>query len=216
MVGAVLIPINTMLQKDELAYILNQSETQFLFMHQKIKKINYEHIVTELLECAEFRAKSNLEEVVCVPREGNAVAKKFMPWNEFVVQAEKIDADQLNKRINQSEYPEEVNTIMYTSGSTGKAKGVMLTHDNLLRSAYATCLSRAIEDGRVTYAPLPFYHCFNIIEGIMAMSFVGGALIAPSLYTPLSGLQLMEKHKANDFLCVPSMFVPLLNQKNID
>src|SRR5690625_4370332 len=117
MVGAVLIPINTMLQKDELAYILNQSETQFLFMHQKIKKINYEHIVTELLECAEFRAKSNLEEVVCVPREGNAVAKKFMPWNEFVVQAEKIDADQLNKRINQSEYPEEVNTIMYTSGS---------------------------------------------------------------------------------------------------
>src|SRR5699024_1271862 len=36
MVGAVLIPINTMLSKDELGYILSQSDTRFLLFHDKI------------------------------------------------------------------------------------------------------------------------------------------------------------------------------------
>src|SRR5690625_3013334 len=55
-----------------------------------------------------------------------------------------------------------------------------------------------------------------MIEGILAMSFVGGKLIAPNLFTPLSALKMMEQFKANDFLCVPSMLVPLLNQKDIE
>lgn len=47
------------------------------------------------------------------------------------------------------------------------------------------------------------------------MSFVGGAIISPSRFSPIIALEMMEKFKANDFLCVPSMLVPLLNDERV-
>lgn len=215
LVGAVLIPLNTMLSKDELAYILNQSNTRYLIMHDAIKKTNYANIVQELLDDEAFQAKSQLETIVCMEKIEGSIDERFLSWDDFCVGAKNVADGKFTSRLKASEYPDEIAMIMYTSGSTGKPKGVMLSHDNLLRCAYSTCLSRAIEDGRVTFAPLPFYHCFAIVEGIFAMSFVGGALISASRFSPLSALEKMDKYKANDFLCVPSMLVPLLNEPRV-
>ena len=38
-----------------------------------------------------------------------------------------------------SEYAHDPSDIIYTSGSTKAPKGVVLTHDMLMRSAYASC-----------------------------------------------------------------------------
>jgi fatty-acyl-CoA synthase len=215
LVGAVFIPINTMLRTDELEYILCQSDTRFLILHQTIKGNHHGETIAKLMDKPSFQAESQLQQVICIPNEGEPLDSRFLSWDEFCKGSEAVQDDVLEERWKGSRYPDEVGAIIYTSGSTGKSKGVMLTHDMLLRCSYSTCLSRAIEDGRVTFAPLPFYHCFNIIEGILAMSFVGGSLISPSGFSPLSALQLIEKYQANDFLCVPSMLVPLLNHPRV-
>lgn len=215
LVGAVFIPLNTMLSKDELAYILKQSDTRYLFMHDAVKQMNYANIVGELLDDEVFKADSQLETIICMAKNEEVINEQFLSWDDFCEGAGESSAKELENRWQSSEYPDEIAMIMYTSGSTGKPKGVMLSHDHLLRCAYSTCLSRAIEDGRVTFAALPFYHCFAIIEGLFAMSFVGGALISASRFSPLSALEKMEKYKANDFLCVPSMLVPLLNEPRV-
>lgn len=217
MVGAVFIPLNTMLSMEELAYILNQSDSRYLIMHDKIKGNNYSDILSELLADDKFCKHSKLNKIVNINNDKIKDVKneQFLSWTGFSEGIESISDAELDERRTASEYPDEVAMIMYTSGSTGKPKGVMLTHDNLLRCSYSTCLSRAIEDGRVTFAPLPFYHCFAIVEGIFAMSFIGGALISASRFSPLSALEKMEKYKANDFLCVPSMLVPLLNEPRL-
>ncbi|WP_407058206.1 class I adenylate-forming enzyme family protein [Tigheibacillus jepli] len=209
--GAVFIPVNTMLNKDELGYILSQSDSRFLVMQQTIKGNHPAGTIASLLDDADFQANSQLEHIICLENGKSELDNRFHSWRAFCGGAASISDDTLLERWQASNYPDEVGAFIYTSGSTGKSKGVMLTHDMLLRCAYSTCLSRAIEDGRITYAPLPFYHCFNIIEGILAMSFVGGSLIAPNRFSPLSALEMMEKYKVNDFLCVPSMLVPLLN-----
>src|SRR5699024_4568212 len=54
-----------------------------------------------------------------------------------------------------------------------------------------------------------------IIEAILAMSFVGGSFISALGASPLQTLQLMEKYRANDYLCVPSMLVPLVNHPDL-
>jgi len=216
MIGAVFIPINAMLSKKELGYIIAQSDTQFLVMEQTVKDKQHGVAVTELLTEKEFRKQSALHTIICVENEHQTnVSDEFLTWNTFIQKSEAISNTQLDKRRKLSSYPDEIAIIMYTSGSTGNPKGVMLTHDMLLRCAYGTCLSRAIEDGRVTFAPLPFYHCFAIIEAIFAMSFVGGSLISALGASPLHSLQLMEKYRANDYLCVPSMLVPLVNHPRI-
>src|SRR5699024_1643674 len=209
MVGAVFVPINSMFAKDELAYILKQSDSRFLFVEQRSKTRHHGQAVSDLLHVSTFLKESQYQSVVCLvvvcvcleADVAQGLSESFVLWEDFISQAEKLPHDAFNKRFAASSYPDEVMMILYTSGSTGNPKGVMLTEDMLLRSAYSTCYSRAIEDGRVTYAPLPFYHCFAIVESILAMTFVGGSFIEAMGASPLQSLQLMEKYQANDFLC---------------
>ncbi|KKE80401.1 acyl--CoA ligase [Oceanobacillus caeni] len=216
MVGAVFIPINAMLTKDELGYIVSQSDTQYLLVQQTVKNQRHAEVVAELLDTPEFQENSQIEKVIGIPTdEKDAMDRRFLLWNDFLKGSDSITDEEFQQRWDESRYPDEVAIIMYTSGSTGSPKGVMLTEDMLLRASYATCMSRAIEDGRVTFAPLPFYHCFAIIEAILAMSFVGGSFISALGASPLQSLQLMEKYKANDYLCVPSTLVPLLNHPRV-
>src|SRR5690625_382114 len=216
LVGAVFIPVNTMLKKQELTYVLTQSDSKFLFFNEKIKKNNYAEMIVALWQEKKFQQQSKLIKAVRLGEQQDLKHDKIIEGSEFLKKSDTIADQDFRERQEAAFYPDEISIIMYTSGSIGQSKGVMLSHDMLLRGAYATCLCRAIEEGRVTFAALPFYHCFNMIEGILAMSFVGGKLIAPNLFTPLSALKMMEKFKANDFLCVPSMLVPLLNQKDIE
>lgn len=215
LIGAVFIPINTELQKDELAYILRQSDSRFIFFHETIKDRDTAGMISELWHDTKFRDESLLKYFICLTDDFMVPDEHFLSFIDFCSKAASIPDTTLDARWRASAYPDEVAIILYTSGSTGKPKGVMLTHDHVLRCAYSTCMSRAIEDGRVTFAPLPFYHCFAIIEGMLAMSFVGGTLIAASRFSPLSALQKMEKHQVNDLLCVPSMLVPLLNEPRV-
>lgn len=215
-VGAVFIPINSMLKKDELKYIISQSDTQYLIFQQTKKDEGHQDMLLDILADPNFQANNKLEKIIAINKdESRTIDEQFLSWEDFLTKGNAVSDQELTERQNESRYPDEVAIIMYTSGSTGSPKGVMLTHDMLLRSAYGTCLSRAIEDGRVTFAPLPFYHCFAIIEAILAMSFVGGSFISAVGASPLLSLQLMEKYQANDYLCVPTTLVPLLNHPQV-
>ena len=53
----------------------------------------------------------------------------------------------------------------------------MLTHDMLMRSAYASCLNRGFEPGRRIFVPLPLFHVYGYVEGMLAAILTGGAIL---------------------------------------
>lgn len=213
MVGAVFIPINAMLTAQELDYVLTQSDSNYLILQPRIRDQDYGQIVSELK--TQHRLPQ-LRQVICLETAlEQKVDHTFLSWRTFLDLADGITDGALQERWHASIYADEIAIILYTSGSTGGPKGVMLSSDMLLRCAFGSCLSRAIEPGRITFAPLPFYHCFAIVESILTMTFVGGSFISAAGASPLESLQLMERYRAHDYLCIPSMLVPLVNHPRV-
>jgi fatty-acyl-CoA synthase len=106
--------------------------------------------------------------------------------------------------------PHDPADMLYTSGTTGTPKGVVTTHDAVLRTAYASALTRAYEDGRRILFSLPCYHMFGYVEGLLSVMFVGGAIIPQTRFTAQTYFEAIERHRATDILCVPTMAVAMV------
>jgi fatty-acyl-CoA synthase len=217
LLGAVCVPINTMLKTEEINYLLKQSDSEWLFLHQLAGGVEHGKNMADIFQdLVNENRPHSVNQIVCVQNTEESVDSRFMLWGDFLRRAADVSESELSQRISQSLYPDEVADIIYTSGSTGLPKGVLLTHEMFLRCGYSTAMSRAFEDGRRVFTGLPLYHVFALVEGILAVSFVGGALVIVPSFSPLRSLEIIEKRKANDILCVPSMLVALLNQPSVE
>ena len=81
----------------------------------------------------------------------------------------------------------------------------------LMRSAYASCLNRGFEKGRRIFIPLPMFHVYGYVEGMLAAILVGGAvLFRRGKFAAEPVLQFMKAEGANDILSVPAQMMSLI------
>jgi fatty-acyl-CoA synthase len=121
-------------------------------------------------------------------------------------------SDQAIRDVTATVDPSSTSDLLYTSGTTGKAKGVMLTHDAVLRTAYASVYSRGLGEGyRILYA-MPLYHVFGYVEATIAVLFARGSFVPHTFFDADKMLRAVSRHQTHEIMCVPAMTSVLLQR----
>lgn len=148
LIGAVLVPINTRLSSNEIAYIIDHSDSKVVFVDTEFSSTIKE--IQSGLEQVEFFI--NIVDEQC-PESKSFGALDGQDYETFLTtgSVETVESNVI------SEF--DTIAINYTSGTTGKPKGVMFHH----RGAYLNALAEVMESGvtaRSTYLwTLPLFHC---------------------------------------------------------
>ncbi len=208
--GAVAVPLNYLYRADELAYVLAQSECRVLITMTGFAGLDHLGMLDEIAPgWAEIRREDRrlplLHTVIQLDTDGRE-RPGVLTVDELASLGERHSGAMAGIETD----PAAVGDILYTSGTTGAPKGVMVTHDAVLRTGFASALTRAFADGRRILFSLPCYHMFGYVEGIIAATIVGGAVIPQPTFSPEGYLSGIERHRATDILCVPTMTIALL------
>lgn len=199
----VCIPVNFLLRSRELSYVLGQSDSSILITMDAFRGHDY------LADLAGIREDLPQLKQIFSLRTGEACTSQLPTLDELCAMATPESDAELARREAQADGT-GLSDIIYTSGTTGRSKGVMLTHDMVLRAAYSSAVTRAFEDGRRIQFALPMYHVFAYVECLIASMFVGGAIIPHPVFDPSEMLEAAERHRASDIVCVPMMTSKLI------
>ncbi|MCH7988971.1 MAG: AMP-binding protein, partial [Planctomycetes bacterium] len=214
-IGAVMVTINPAYRVSELSYVLKQSDAVAVFLIDAFRASNYfetiSAAVTELptsqpgeLFAAEY---PQLRHVVSMKSHADPGMRT---WKDFLELAGSVDESQLAERESDLNSGDAIN-IQYTSGTTGFPKGATLTHRNLLLNAFYIGDCQKITDSDRINVPVPFYHCFGCVLGVLCCSITGAALIVPAeSFNPEATLSAVESERATSLYGVPTMFIAQL------
>ena len=207
-IGAVAVPINILNRREELRYLLEQSESVALVTMDRFRGYDYLAVLDEItpgwVQHGGGSALPHLRQVIVLAT-GEAPARADATGFAALTAS---PGDDLPATPVQ---PDDLCDIIYTSGTTGMPKGVMLTHDMLTRTSFGSAYARAFEDGRRIIFALPMYHVFGYAEGLLAVPWVGGAIIPQLRFDPEAMLDGIERHHASDALWIPAMSLAVLD-----
>jgi len=213
-IGAVLVTVNTNYKIFELEYLLRQSDSSTLIMIEGFKDSNYVEIINELcpqLKDSEPGKLNNpslpfLKNIIYI---GDKNYPGMYNWNELYELASQVSDEEL-KKVQSSLDIHDVINMQYTSGTTGFPKGVMLTHYNLVNNgkSIGDCMKFTHEDKLCI--PVPFFHCFGSVLGIMASVTHGTTMVPLEYYQPLKVMEAVQNEQCTALHGVPTMFIAIL------
>jgi fatty-acyl-CoA synthase len=217
-VGAVLVTVNPAFQEKELRYVLEQSDSKALFLTDRFKSSDYfgraQAVLPEMADyepgSLEAEAAPRLRWVISLPDEH---PDGMMSWADMIERGRDEAWREALVRREVALDPHEPINLQYTSGTTGFPKGATLSHRNLLLNAWYVGECQKLDETDRVCSPVPLYHCFGCVIGVLACMVHGSTLLIPSEYfDALATLDCIEQERATALYGVPTMFIAVLEQ----
>ena len=187
--GAIAATLSSLLKKDELRRIMDNAQPKVLFAGEE-----------QLGELGDPKDRPYLKKVIS--REGDISYKNIVEMGSDYFSA--IDLDRHNTAA-----------ILYTGGTTGIPKGVMLTHENLNTSIHnVSHYERSTHEDRALCF-LPLNHVFGQVHITQATVYSGGCMVLLPSFDLENVIDTIERHKVTKFFAVPTIYIRLLNVKDL-
>ncbi|WP_134699955.1 AMP-binding protein [Ammoniphilus sp. YIM 78166] len=218
-VGGIVVQTNPLYMEKELTHQLNDSGASMLvcldLVYPKVKKV-WEHtslkevLVTGLQDYLPF--PKNWIFPIIQKRKGILIP---IDYNKDRCQSlnQLMQNAQPDSTLEDIDPGEDLAVLQYTGGTTGLAKGVMLTHQNLVTNVMqgkAWFYKAKIGQEKVL-AVVPFFHVYGMTIAMnFCISIAGSLVMVPRFDIPLL-LKAIHKQKPTIFPGAPTMYIGLLN-----
>jgi acyl-CoA synthetase (AMP-forming)/AMP-acid ligase II len=188
-IGAVLVPLSTLLQPPELVAQLRVASVQLLIAVEEFRGHRYlDDIQPELANLPALREVWRADRLPEPHREGmaDAMASTVTPSDTLV--------------------------IMFTSGSSGPPKGVIHSHGNALAAVRSGLTARCIDADTRLYLPMPFFWVGGFGSGVLSALLAGATLVTEEIPRPDTTLRLLERERVTLFRGWPDQAEALAGQ----
>jgi long-chain acyl-CoA synthetase len=103
--------------------------------------------------------------------------------------------------------------IQYTGGTTGQARGVMLSHRNLVANTMQTrhWMPNAVEGRERFLSVVPFFHSYGMTTAMNVPIALGAVMVLKTQFHTQEVLKAIRRYRPTIFCGVPSMYVALAN-----
>jgi fatty-acyl-CoA synthase len=210
--GLILVNINPAYRNSEVEYALRLVGCRALVFAPRFKTSDYvgmlHALIPELggavpgrLMCAAF------PELRLLVQLGREPVAGMLSLDNLKVAG--LDVDEASMAsVARERDADEVFSIQFTSGTTGTPKGATLTHFNIVNNGFfaGEYMRLCAEDA--VCIPVPLYHCFGMVLGVLAAMTHGATSVLPSEgFDPLAVLQTVARERCTTLLGVPTMFI---------
>lgn len=104
----------------------------------------------------------------------------------------------------------------YSSGTTGLAKGVMLSHRNLIANFVLSTAVNPQQEGDKMFAVLPFFHIYGMTLLLCLSLYTGVTLLSSPRFELEQFLQIVQDHRVTLLSLVPPLVLALANHPIVD
>ena len=214
-IGAVLVTVNTAYKSHELEYLVKQSDMKLLAMIDRFRDNDYLAILNELVPELKSHPRGNLKsekfpELKYVVYVGQEKHRGMYNTDELILLGQNLPDDDLRACVAKLTKDQAVN-MQYTSGTTGFPKGVMLSSYNIVNNGYFIGERQRLSEKDRVCLPVPLFHCFGIVLGVMAALTHGSTLVMLEEFNALLVMAAIQKEKCTAVYGVPTMFIAELN-----
>ncbi len=216
-IGAVLLTVNTNYRKEEICYLLKQSDCENLFVIDGFRDYDYikclYEVVPELsrqdrghLHCEDFPHLKRVMFLGVEKHRGMYSLPEIMTMSVMV-----SDEEYEARKAEVSPY--DVVNMQYTSGTTGFPKGVMLTHVNIGNNGFWIGENQRLTSKDRVCLPVPLFHCFGCVLGVMACVNHASTMVFVERFSALQVMAFIDQERCTAVYGVPTMYLAMLEHR---
>lgn len=169
----VIVPLDKELSKEEIDTLMEISQCKAVFFTEKYEKYFKEYSDMIKVKMKVYGDRTSLEDKLTYSEP--AESESWL-WESLVARGEQLRAEGDRRYEEAPLDPEEMRLLLFTSGTTEAAKGVMLSHKNIVSDVMATCKIAYITPEDRTLSFLPIHHTFECTLGHVLVMYRGASV----------------------------------------
>lgn len=209
--GMILVTINPAYRAEEFRFAMTAAECAALIVGPAYKNSSFANLALEAEpNLGNFVQQEMLPAIRVAIQFGSRPIHGFVNWDD-VSAAGLTYSDKAIDNIFSGFTEQSPVNIQFTSGTTGVPKGVTLSHQNILQNGWFTGGALGLTERDRLCIPVPLYHCFGMVTGVLACLTRGATMILPGpVFDAVGTLDALASEGCTAIYGVPTMYAAML------